>query len=239
MRQPQQNLNIQTPQLLQTNVDERNRRISNISNNSNISSDSQQSEVTAINDDRKQQPHMPNQHFQQQQQVYSAQQHELIQNGIMTAPVELVPQTQQVIHQNVLPSLVPAQESAPKTKAKEVSSTLPDLAQNLANILSHPKSKLAHPVAQGHETIQSAVIQPVLQSEQYFQPIQPETCMQNIQMVQQQQQPQQQLQQHPQIQQNVQQVMRKLHHLGNSFWVISFYRCFSCECDLNKIMLRG
>ena len=131
---------------------------------------------------------------------------------------------QQPIHQTVIHTVPPntlppasnpvssqtavTTDTAPKTKAKEVSSTLPDLAQNLANILSNPKSKATHPVSQGHEPIQNAaVIQPVFHPEQYFQPIQPEVCLQNLQMQQ-------------QVQQNVQQVIRKLHHLGNSFWVI-------------------
>ncbi|XP_011503248.1 PREDICTED: serine/threonine-protein kinase WNK1 [Ceratosolen solmsi marchali] len=214
LRQPQ-HVNIQnSAQILQQpNTDERNRRISNISNNSNISTDSQQSETNNVNMEERKVSGISNQHIQQQAYL-SQQSQDGISNGIQIAngTVETAQQTQQVAHHNalhttltgILPSAstqIPSQtttvtETAPKTKVKEVSSTLPDLAQNLANILSNPKSKSAHSMAQGHEPLQnSTVMQPVLHSEQYFQPIQPEICMQNLQI------------QH-QLQQNMQQTIQ-------------------------------
>jgi len=66
-----------------------------------------------------------------------------------------------------------------------VSSTLPDLAQNLANILSNPKSKSAtpHPLTSHEPAAVPNVVAPMsvdkpVQSEQYFQPIQPEASQQ-------------------------------------------------------------
>ena len=229
MRPAQQHIQTPIQHLQQTNTDERNRRISNISNNSNVSTDSQHSETIGMAVDERKVSNMPNQHIQQ---VYTIQQqHDNIANGILLpggGTTEVVQQTQQVIHHNTMHSVAtgtmpPASsqmstqttvttEAAPKVKVKEVSSTLPDLAQNLANILSNPKSKAVHSIAQGHEPLQNpAVIQPVLHSEQYFQPIQPEMCLQNIQI------------QH-QMQQNVQQVrityieFFKLNHVFCNFY---------------------
>lgn len=131
-------------------------------------------------------------------------QHQILQHTIPhSVPANVPPANNQLLSQSITMT-----DMAPKAKAKEGSSTLPDLEKNLANILSNPKSKSSHTVTQGHEPIQTAaVIQPVLHSEQFFQPIQPDIGLHNMQVQQ-------------QVQQNVQQVMRKLHHLGNSFWVI-------------------
>jgi WNK lysine deficient protein kinase len=167
----------------------------------------------------------PNQHIQQQAYV-SQQSQDGISNNIQiasgTVTVEAGQQTQPVVHHNTLHTTLPgpltpannpipsqttvATETPLKAKTKEVSSTLPDLAQNLANILSNPKSKSAHSMAQGHEPLQnSAVTQPVLHSEQYFQPIQPEMCLQNLQI------------QH-QMQPNVQQVIQTYFNLVDKFY---------------------
>ncbi|XP_054007289.1 mucin-17-like isoform X3 [Hylaeus anthracinus] len=178
-------------------VDERNRRISNISTTSNLSTDSQMSETANLTDDKKQSMVAPS------TSMHSVQQHVqlLPQEGSNITPLSqtvLEPVQQlQAAPQNLTnvptntsaPVSVPAHqvpaEVAPKValKTKEVSSTLPDLAQNLANILSNPKSKSTTPhCLTSHEqtpipNVATATVleyKPTLQSEQYFQPIQPE-----------------------------------------------------------------
>ncbi|KOC60991.1 Serine/threonine-protein kinase WNK3 [Habropoda laboriosa] len=199
------------PQLQPTAlIDERNRRISNISTASNMSTDSQISETAGITDDKKQQPMIvPNASMPQMQHVQFIPQQDgsnitsLTQTGSVLEPVQqlqTVPQNIVNIPANVsVPVSVPVHqvvttEVAPKVilKTKEVSSTLPDLAQNLANILSNPKSKSVTPhCLTSHEPSQTVNVQgttileykPTLQSEQYFQPIQPEASQ--IQMQQQ------------------------------------------------------
>lgn len=105
------------------------------------------------------------------------------------------------------------QEVAPKVKAKEVSSTLPDLAQNLANILSNPKktsvSAAPAPVPAPAQDVQPTqvpaqvephVVQQIQQPEVQLVNVQPQTQQiiqmpQNVQMVQ----PPHQLNVQPQI----------------------------------------
>ncbi|CAK9795460.1 Serine/threonine-protein kinase WNK3 [Anthophora plagiata] len=199
------------PQLQPTAIiDERNRRISNISTASNMSTDSQISETAGITDDKKQQSMIvPNASMPQMQHVQFIPQQDgsnitsLTQAGSVLEPVQqlqTVPQNIVNIPANVsVPVSVPVHqvvtaEVTPKVilKTKEVSSTLPDLAQNLANILSNPKSKSVTPhCLTSHEPSQSVNVQgttileykPTLQSDQYFQPIQPEASQ--IQMQQQ------------------------------------------------------
>lgn len=179
-------------------IDERNRRISNISTTSNMSTDSQISETANITDDKKQSVIVPNLSMPQMQSVQYASQTdgsnitplsqtvlEPIQQ-LQTAPQTNVPSVSVPVHQVV------SAEVTPKVmlKTKEVSSTLPDLAQNLANILSNPKSKSVTPhCLTTHEPSQTVNIsgttileyKPTLQSEQYFQPIQPEASQIQIQ----------------------------------------------------------
>ncbi|XP_063978625.1 serine/threonine-protein kinase Wnk isoform X2 [Diachasmimorpha longicaudata] len=95
----------------------------------------------------------------------------------------------QNFHQNFSQTIQAPVQEPPKVKAKEVSSTLPDLAQNLANILSNPKTKSTTPHnATPHD--QPGVVNqptlPTLHSEQYFQPIQPEISQQMHTHIQQQ-----------------------------------------------------
>ncbi|KAK9297698.1 hypothetical protein QLX08_008739 [Tetragonisca angustula] len=179
-------------------IDERNRRISNISTTSNMSTDSQISEIASVTDDKKQSLVVPNLSMPQMQSVQYISQTdgsnitplsqtvlEPIQQ-LQTAPQTNVPNVSAPVHQVV------SAEVTPKVmlKTKEVSSTLPDLAQNLANILSNPKSKSVTPhCLTTHEPSQTVNIsgttifeyKPTLQSEQYFQPIQPETSQIQIQ----------------------------------------------------------
>ncbi|KAG9428628.1 hypothetical protein HZU67_10032 [Apis mellifera carnica] len=185
------------PQLQPTAIiDERNRRISNISTTSNMSTDSQISETASVTDDKKQSIVIPNSSMQHVQ--FISQQDGSNITSLSQSVLEPVQQLQ-TTPQNIInvptnasvPVSVPVHqvvstEVAPKVilKTKEVSSTLPDLAQNLANILSNPKSKSVTPhCLTTHESNQTVNIpgttvleyKPTLQSEQYFQPIQPET----------------------------------------------------------------
>lgn len=182
-------------------IDERNRRIPNTS--TNVSMDSQILESSSISEEKRQTmaavntPMTHMQHVQVVPQDMSSGMPPLSQGVVDTA------QQFQIAHQNVqyVPGVVPSSVSqvplpvhpivaadvtTPKVviKAKEVSSTLPDLAQNLANILSNPKSKSTtpHPLT-SHEPAATAapnvaastlVEHKPVQSEQYFQPIQPE-----------------------------------------------------------------
>ncbi|XP_033190942.2 wnk kinase isoform X4 [Bombus vancouverensis nearcticus] len=202
------------PQLQPTTIiDERNRRISNISTTSNMSTDSQISEIANMTDDKKQTMIMPNLSMPQTQHVQFISQ----PDGPNITPLpqtvlepiqqlQTAPQATVNVPANVsVPVSVPAHQAAtvevaPKVtlKTKEVSSTLPDLAQNLANILSNPKSKSVTPhCLTTHEPNQTVNIpgttileyKPTLQSEQYFQPIQPEAS---------------QIQMQPQLQHNYQ-----------------------------------
>ncbi|PBC29790.1 serine/threonine-protein kinase Wnk isoform X5 [Apis cerana] len=191
------------PQLQPTAIiDERNRRISNISTTSNMSTDSQISETASVTDDKKQSIVIPNSSMQHVQ--FISQQDGSNITSLSHSVLEPVQQLQ-TTPQNIInvptnasvPVSVPVHqvvsaEVAPKVilKTKEVSSTLPDLAQNLANILSNPKSKSATPhCLTTHESNQTVNIpgttvleyKPTLQSEQYFQPIQPETSQIQIQ----------------------------------------------------------
>ncbi|XP_076164633.1 wnk kinase isoform X2 [Ptiloglossa arizonensis] len=179
-------------------VDERNRRISNISTTSNMSTDSQMSEIVNLIDDKKQSVVVPSASMHHVQHVQLIPQQEgshitpLSQTvlepvqQLQTAPQNLV----NVSTNTSVPVSVPVHQVVtaditPKVilKTKEVSSTLPDLAQNLANILSNPKSKSTTPhCLTSHEPNPTANVgaatiieyKPTLQSEQYFQPIQPE-----------------------------------------------------------------
>ncbi|XP_015119573.1 uncharacterized protein LOC107042871 isoform X2 [Diachasma alloeum] len=96
----------------------------------------------------------------------------------------------QNFHQNFSQTMQAPVQDPPKVKAKEVSSTLPDLAQNLANILSNPKTKSTTPHnATPHDqpgVANQPTTLPTLHSEQYFQPIQPETSQQIHTHIQQQ-----------------------------------------------------
>ena len=195
--------NQQTPQ---QSTDDRNRRISNISN---ISTDSQLSENFNVVDEKnicmvQQQTGMSN--HQQQNQAGNGTINVLASatlNGNLGSSEPIQHVQTQVLHQNVLPTVVagsmlstgtqiPVQtaivaELVTKSKTKEVSSTLPN---------------------QAHEPMQNPqMIQQMSQNEQFFQPIQPEMSLPNFQI-------------QNQMQHNVQQVTRQLHHLGNSFWVI-------------------
>ncbi|KOX79935.1 Serine/threonine-protein kinase WNK1 [Melipona quadrifasciata] len=179
-------------------IDERNRRISNISTTSNMSTDSQISETASVTDDKKQSIVVPNLSMPQMQSVQYISQTdgsnitplsqtvlEPIQQ-LQTAPQTNVPSVSVPVHQVVNAEVTPKV----MLKTKEVSSTLPDLAQNLANILSNPKSKSVTPhCLTTHEPSQTVNIsgttileyKPTLQSEQYFQPIQPEASQIQIQ----------------------------------------------------------
>lgn len=186
-------------------VDERNRRISNISTASNMSTDSQMSETASLTDDKKQPVPIPGtsmhhvQHVQlvpqqegsnvtpmPQTVLEPVQQLQQAPQNMMNAPANVsVPVSvpvHQVVNAEVAPKVMP--------KTKEVSSTLPDLAQNLANILSNPKSKSVTPhCLTSHDPNPSVNVgaattldyKPTLQSEQYFQPIQPEASQMQIQ----------------------------------------------------------
>ncbi|OAD59198.1 Serine/threonine-protein kinase WNK3 [Eufriesea mexicana] len=194
------------PQLQPTAIiDERNRRISNISTTSNMSTDSQISETANATDDKKQSMIIPNSSMSQVQHIQFISQ----QDGSNITPLsqtvlepvqqlQTAPQNTVNVPANVsVPVSVPVHqvvtaEVAPKVmlKTKEVSSTLPDLAQNLANILSNPKSKSVTPHnLTTHESNQTVNIsgttvleyKPTLQPEQYFQPIQPEASQIQIQ----------------------------------------------------------
>lgn len=183
-------------------IDERNRRISNISTTSNMSTDSQISETASVTDDKKQSIIIPNSSMQHVQFISQqdgsnitslshsvlepVQQLQTTPQNIINVPTNVSVPVSVPVHQVV------SAEVAPKVilKTKEVSSTLPDLAQNLANILSNPKSKSVTPhCLTTHEPNQTVNIpgttvleyKPTLQSEQYFQPIQPETNQIQIQ----------------------------------------------------------
>lgn len=189
-------------------IDERNRRIASLSAASNVSMDSGLAESTAILPEEKRQNvpvvGIPITHMQHVQIVPPDM------SGAVPLPQSVMDSGQQLqaVHQNMQhvpgtvaqPVPVPlsvhpvatADIAAPKVsiKAKEVSSTLPDLAQNLANILSNPKSKSAtpHPLTTHESTAVPNVAASTLvvdykpvQSEQYFQPIQPEVSQLQIQ----------------------------------------------------------
>lgn len=202
-------------QSIQPNIDDRNRRVSNISTASNVSMDSQISESSSIPEEKRQAvitaTNMPAAAHMQHVQVVSQDMSNTMPMQQQSASVETAQQTLQTTHQNVqhntLGTVVPPSMPVPlpvhpvvtdvstskiAIKTKEVSSTLPDLAQNLANILSNPKSKSAtpHPLTNSHEPSavpNPAVVAPTLvdykpmQSEQYFQPIQPEVSQLQIQ----------------------------------------------------------
>ncbi|XP_014481955.1 PREDICTED: uncharacterized protein LOC106748175 isoform X3 [Dinoponera quadriceps] len=194
-------------QTIQTaNLDDRSRRVPSLSTNMSI--DSQMSEVSNMAEEKRQAlatANTPMAHMQHvqvvpqdmpsaislaQSAVETGQQLQTVHPNVQHISGTLAPSVPQVslpVH-----PVVAADVSTPKiiTKTKEVSSTLPDLAQNLANILSNPKSKSAtpHPLT-SHEQptavpniATSALIEhkPV-QSEQYFQPIQPEASQLQIQ----------------------------------------------------------
>ncbi|KAL6262547.1 hypothetical protein P5V15_005340 [Pogonomyrmex californicus] len=185
-----------------TTMDDRNRRVSNLSTTSNMSSDSQLSESSGIVEEKRQAVNtttIPITHMQHM--------HVLPQDVPVTMSLSQgIIESAQPSHQNVqhvsgtLPPSIPVPTSAhsvvtdistPKVaiKTKEVSSTLPDLAQNLANILSNPKSKSAtpHPLTSHEPVTVPNVVAPAsvdykpVQSEQYFQPIQPEVSQIQIQ----------------------------------------------------------
>ncbi|XP_029659194.1 serine/threonine-protein kinase WNK1 isoform X3 [Formica exsecta] len=202
-------------QSMQPNIDDRNRRVSNISIASNVSMDSQISEPSSIPEEKRQAvvtaANMPATAHMQHVQV-APQDMSNVMPIQQSGSVEAAQQTVQTTHQNVqhsaLGTAIPQSMPVPlpvhpvvtdvstskvAVKTKEVSSTLPDLAQNLANILSNPKSKSAtpHPLTSSHETTAvpnpAVVAAPTLvdykpvQSEQYFQPIQPEVSQLQIQ----------------------------------------------------------
>ncbi|XP_036141340.1 serine/threonine-protein kinase WNK1 isoform X2 [Monomorium pharaonis] len=190
-----------------TTMDDRNRRVSSLPATSNVqSSDSQISELSGITEEKRQVTNssIPVTHMQHVQVVP--------QDISGTVPLsQNVVEATQPLHQNVqqvsgtLPPSMPVpvttsvhpvvtatDTSAPKVaiKTKEISSTLPDLAQNLANILSNPKSKSTTPHSLANHEQPAAVSNVVapasvdykpVQSEQYFQPIQPETNQLQIQ----------------------------------------------------------
>lgn len=183
-------------QQLQPNIaDDRNRRVSNISTTSSVSVDSQMSESSSIPEEKKQGaatatnvPVMHVQHVQSlphdvpstMQGVEAAQQVQTAHQNVHVPPAVAPPVSAPISVHPVVVTDVSASKVTVKTK--EVSSTLPDLAQNLANILSNPKSKSVtpHPLT-NHESTAAPVVaastmteyRPI-QSEQYFQPIQPE-----------------------------------------------------------------
>ncbi|XP_032679490.1 uncharacterized protein LOC116847957 isoform X3 [Odontomachus brunneus] len=188
-----------------TSLDDRSRRVPNLS--TNVSIDSQISEVSSISEEKRQSlaaTNTPIAHMQHMQVIPQDMSNTipLVQNAVETAQqlptahpnVQHVPGTLASVPQVSLPvhPVVAADVSTPKiiTKTKEVSSTLPDLAQNLANILSNPKSKSAtpHPLT-SHEqptavpnvAASTLVEHKPVQSEQYFQPIQPEANQLQIQ----------------------------------------------------------
>lgn len=192
---------LQQPQL-QLISDEQNRRISNISAASNMSSDSQLSELSGIAEDKKVSSILPNLSLQTVQHTQFM--HQDISNNSLSPHVNVtdVAQPPTAVHQNTpaisgsstLPfptQSVLQNEINSKIKAKEVSSTLPDLAQNLANILSNPKSKSVTPhCLSSHEPTSNSNTATTLtdyklpaHSEQYFQAVQPEGSQQNIQVM--------------------------------------------------------
>ena len=182
---------LQQPQL-QLVSDEKNRRISNVST---VSNESQISDVSGCIDDKKMSSIPPNKLLQYVQQTQFINQDSLSSHINVTD----LPQPS-CVNQSTPPGsaslavLFPAQSGGPnemnlKLKVKEVSSTLPDLAQNLANILSNPKSKsITSHGSNSHEQNSNSntatVItdyKPPVHSDQYFQPIQPEVSLQNSQ----------------------------------------------------------
>jgi len=185
-------------------IDDRNRRIASLSAASNVSMDSGISDSSNIPEEKRQNvsvTNVPVVHMQHAQIVPPD-----MSNAMpLTQSIVESGQQLQTVHQNIqhvsgtmqqsipLPvhSIATTDISAPKMtiKTKEVSSTLPDLAQNLANILSNPKSKSVtpHPLTT-HESIAipnvatgTLVDYKSVQSEQYFQPIQPEASQLQIQ----------------------------------------------------------
>ncbi|XP_033213341.1 uncharacterized protein LOC117170590 isoform X3 [Belonocnema kinseyi] len=194
-------LMLHQPQL-QLTSDEQNRRISNISAVSSMSSDSQLSELSGITEDKKVSCILPN--LSSQTVQHTQFMHQDISNSSLSPHINVtdVVQPSTAVHQttpaisgsSTLP--FPAQSVLPneinsKVKAKEVSSTLPDLAQNLANILSNPKSKSVtqHGLSSHEQALNSNTATTLTDyklpahSEQYFQPIQPEGSQQNIQVM--------------------------------------------------------
>lgn len=186
-----------------TNLDDRNRRLPNLT--SNVSVEGQVSEPSCITEEKRQTMVAANtpvahmQHVQVMPQEMSSamplsqttmenvQQpqaaHQNVQHVLGTVPPS-VPQVSLPVHPVVATDI-----TTPKIKTKEVSSTLPDLAQNLANILSNPKSKSTtphpltshEPVAAPNVTASTLVEHKPIQSEQYFQPIQPEASQLQVQ----------------------------------------------------------
>lgn len=205
-------------QPIQPTIDDRNRRASNISIASNVSMDSQLSESSNIPEEKRQTivtaANIPVATHMQHIQVVPQDMSNAMVMQQQNLNMETAQQTLQTAHssQNVqhnalgatsvpIPSCMPmplpvhpvvtdvSTSKVATIKTKEVSSTLPDLAQNLANILSNPKSKSVtpHPLANSHEptavpnsanvaAAASTLVdyKPTVQSEQYFQPIQPE-----------------------------------------------------------------
>ncbi|XP_023287595.1 uncharacterized protein LOC105697780 isoform X1 [Orussus abietinus] len=186
-------------QLQQTDVDDRNRRVSNISTTSNVSTDSQVSEMCGTSEDRRQSSTASNVLMQQvfTQQDFSSSalsSHGATDSSYYPASVHhnlIQPLGNAPISVSIPVSASPSVDAAPKiaVKTKEMSSTLPDLAQNLANILSNPKSKSVTPHSlPTHESclnpnVPSTLLEykPILHSEQYFQPIQPEISQLQLQ----------------------------------------------------------
>ncbi|XP_071626881.1 uncharacterized protein Wnk isoform X3 [Temnothorax longispinosus] len=185
-----------------TLMDDRNRRVSSLSTASNVSTDSQILESSGIVEEKRQGVNTTNIPVTHMQHIQVVSQDI---PGTMPLPQSAIETTQS--HQNVqhvpgtMPPSMPVPASAhpvaaadistPKVpvKTKEMSSTLPDLAQNLANILSNPKSKSVtpHPLT-NHEpaavpnvAASASVDYKPVQSEQYFQPIQPEASQLQIQ----------------------------------------------------------
>lgn len=196
--QPQQYVILagqQPQQQQQPLIDEKNRKVSNISTCSTLSTDSHMSEMSAINDERK-------------------------VSSMVLNPPQLQQQQQQLPTEEQ--SSQPAPIAHPVEAAPKVKSTLPDLAQNLANILSNPKTKTTTAAAThsvpGHENLSTTSApplpavdhnKPALQPEQYFQPIQPEVSAQAGQPVQFMSQPT--VQMAPQQQQQQQQYVQQVH----------------------------
>lgn len=188
-----------------TNMDERIRRIPNAS--ANVSVDPQILESSGIVEEKRQamavnasMTHI--QHVQVPQDMSSGG---MLPQGVVETAQHLQTTYQNVQHApGAMPPSMPqvplpvhpiaaTDVSTPKVviKTKEGSSTFPDLAQNLANILSNPKSKSTtpHPLTNHEPAVASNVVAPTLiehkpvpvQSEQYFQPIQPEVSQLQIQ----------------------------------------------------------
>lgn len=190
-------------QPVQPTMDDRNRRVTSLSAMSNLSLDSQIPESSGIAEEKRQGMNATNIPVTHMQHIQVVPQDI---PGTMPLSQGTVEATQS-LHQNVqhvpgsLPPSMPVSASihsvaatdisTPKVaiKAKEVSSTLPDLAQNLANILSNPKSKSAtpHPLTSHEPTVvpnvapSASVEYKPVQSEQYFQPIQPEASQLQMQ----------------------------------------------------------